>query len=333
MKSYISLVIFVFLDLISFGCVKNASNMMAQSSDIVLYTSGNEGGKRTEWDYTIDQDSMFLFAEALNISRETFPDLSGDFNRKDQTKEEMMSSISDVIKRLRKGTTLWWYLVGHGMVNSFTTVDEDTKVTYDEFFEHMSDQIKLNPSIEKIKRIVILMQSCHSGSIIPIVQKYQGSLFEEVIVFTPVSTEERSVSGQFFPELVGSATFLRVAHEHPNLSVVEIITEVGKRLDAQHYYPSRFDRAMSTDKNCSNKISFSSQENLKEESSKIKEEECSVQIPDIKLSNKKEPTWQDLVDLTVWLFKNYNGYAEGRTPQFYTYPDNLKNEPLFSKRR
>ena len=332
------------------GCKTINSRMYSESSDIVLYTRGDTTGA----DLPLDNDVMYQLSKVLNIQPEFFPDINGSFPSADQTKEQMLELISAVIPRLEDDSTLYWYFNGHGGSKNFSTksqgsskqeVDNSDKeyttlasgkgemnmISYETLFDHMLSEVQKNK--KKIKRLVILIISCQSGSLIPIIQqnKYKDKLYRELIVFTPVEDGKDAMAYQVLPELVSSATFLKIGASTPTLKTEEIIQQVYGELRP---YPSRFNQLLSLDKNCVHKI-FYAEENQAKLSS-LENKHCSLDIPNIELFHKKEPSWQDLINLTVWLFKtnltvegkqNYSSYLQ--TPQFYTYPENLKNEKLF----
>ena len=317
MKKY--LLYFISMSLVVCGCKTINSRMYSESSDMVLYTRGDTRGVDTP----TDNDIMYQFLKALNIQAEFFQSTDGSFLSHDQTQEEMLESITGVIPRLEDDSTLYWFFSGHGNYNIFTVKNGDS-ISYETLFDHMLSEVQKNK--KKIKRLVILIFSCYSGSLIPVIQqsKYKDKLYHELIVFTPVTDHQTAIVHWVLPELISSATFLKIAAHNPELKTNEIVNRVREELKP---YPSTFNQAISENSNCTQKISYISGDVTEQskESMSINNEECSIDKHDIKLSDKKDPTWQDLIDLTLWLFAK----RKYQTPQFYTYPESLKNEKLF----
>ena len=373
----IKIIVSILLMVVVVSCVKSRSKLSSESADIVLYSRGDNTGI----DYAGDNDAMYQILRILDIKAEFYPDHSGKYQSKDQTKEEIFKDISDVVQRLEPSTTLYWFLFGHGTEGMFITGykdDEEAKddkvdkgsrnknydsddsddsynsdesddsddsdeshksdedLSYEELFDYFQQELEKHN--KKIARLVLMNTACYSGSMISYIKQYQNKIYKELIVLTPVSGDQVAGVDVFFPELVSSLAFLKIAHNSPNMEIKDIIAKLPQELGV---YPSKFDHALVEDKTCVSKISY---RGSKSPVSKGKTSvssgttECSIDKPDIELSNKQKPTWSDLVGLATWLTNNYaslrdidkEGYTfRDQKPQFYTYPENLKDEELF----
>ena len=308
------------------GCKTIGSGLKSEgSSDLVLYTRGGEENVDT----LSDNENMLRLVRALNIEGAEFiPNINGQGISKDQTKDQMFANISKAIKWLREEDTLWWYMIGHGLEGFFSTAFGLIK--YEELFDYMLKEVKSSNKI--IKRLNIFILSCHSGSIIPIIQgdKYKDKLYKELIVFTPVETEKVAYTREVFPELISSATFLNLARSESIDKASAIFKNVKYKMGSD---AEKFQYALKRDEECLSKIKYTydteSTIGIGDSSSDTNSSSCDIEVSEVNLSNQKNPTWNDLINLTLWLFKSYSSYSDKQNPQFYTYPESLKDEPIF----
>lgn len=324
MKSYYLVLVVLIMIFCLQGCKTINSNTYAQSVDKILYTRGdNTRGVSNKQ----DNNNMIQLIQALDIRAESFPNINSSFPSKDQTKDEMKKWITEVVKSISSQGTLWWYLQGHGTKGSFTVAGSGA-VQYQELFDHMLKEVQSRNKI--INRLVIFILSCHSGSMIPIIEQYKNRLYRELIVLTPSSEDQVSYTQHVFPELISSANFLKIAHNNPDLEVNQILKELNKNVEPHN---DAFSKNMGFNQECIKKISFSTYDHEIDSrtNQNTDHEKCSTIKTDVKISNRDNPTWRDLANLTSWLFENYGNFDARKKQdiQFKTIPENLENEPLF----
>ena len=319
---YNFLIVMTFL-ISTLGCKSINSGLKSEgSSDLVLYTRGDE----TNVASVTDNESMLRLVNALNIEAEFIPNISGQGISKDQTRQEMFANISEAIKYLEGDDILWWYMIGHGNKGIFTEAGSRI-IKYEELFDYMLKELKNRNKI--IKRLNLFVLSCHSGSLIPIIKndKYKDKLYKELIVFTPVEADQLASVREVFPELI---TFLNLARAESIDKASEIFKKIKYKMGSD---AEEFQSALKKDEKCLSKIKYTYGSEpaigIGDSSSDTNSSSCDIEVSDINLSNQKDPTWNDLINLTLWLFKSYSNRGNDQDPQFYTYPESLKDEPIF----
>ncbi len=317
---YKLLMVVVFLLFLQ-DCKTRTSILEAEGSNaLVLYTRGSQEGVEN----LSDNDNMFRLIEALGIRAEFIPNISGQGLSKDQTKEEMFENISKAINYLGTEDTLWWYMFGHGTYEKFSSAGREA-FPYTELFDHMLNAVKKNNKI--IRRLNLFVLSCHSGSLIPIItdEKYKNNLYKELIVFTPVEASRSEEVIQVSPELIASASFLKMVRS----GSIEKASVAFKNMEyGSASLGNDLKKALKKNNNCLARIKFINSM----ESSEIQDSiaPCDIKGLDIiKLSSQENPTWNDLIKLTIWLFDGENRSVFLQHIQFTTYPESLKDEPIF----
>ena len=302
-------------------CKTRTSILEAEGSNaLVLYTRGSQEGVEN----LSDNDNMFRLIEALGIRAEFIPNINGQGLSKDQTKEEMFENISKAINYLGTEDTLWWYMFGHGTNEKFSSAGREA-FPYTELFDHMLNAVKKNNKI--IRRLNLFVLSCHSGSLIPIItdEKYKNNLYKELIVFTPVEASSSAEPVLVFPELIASASFLKMVRS----GSIEKASVAFKNMEyGTISLGNDLKKALKKNNNCLARIKFINSM----ESSEIQDSiaPCDIKGLDIiKLSSQENPTWNDLIKLTIWLFDGENRSLWSQHIQFTTYPESLKDEPIF----
>ena len=218
---------------------------------------------------------------------------------------------------------------GHGGEGIFTEAGSKI-IKYEELFDYMLKEVKNRNKI--IKRLNLFVLSCHSGSLIPIIKndKYKDKLYKELIVFTPVEADQLAYTRTVFPELISSATFLNLARTESIDKASEIFKKIKYKMGSD---AEQFQSALKKDEKCLSKIKYTYGSEpaigIGDSSSDTNSSSCDIGVSDINLSNQKSPTWNDLINLTLWLFKSYSHLGNNQDPQFYTYPEFLKDEPIF----
>ena len=300
-----------------FGCKSN-SGLYSESADMVLYTRGSNTGI----DAALDNDSMYHILRMLEANVEYFPQLTGRPPLEDQTKEEIFNDLDKITNMLYPSSTLYWFLFGHGEKNVFFTKDRADLISYYDLFSYMYQ--KLYEQNKKIHRLVLIITSCYSGSVMENIKQFESSMADELIVFTPVSSEQTASVEEFFPVLVNACAFLKATHKYPDLNVKDILTKVSEELGP---YPNKIYDLLSVEENTVCKIKFKDENSNETKTQDPSTESCvtNSKKPELFLSSKKNPTWEDLKQLSTWLMIT----SVFEQPQFYTYPDDIKNEPLF----